>query len=292
MTLPSDENYLIKPEELGSILHPFFNTRVGIKMGELLLGFLRVNQLNKIHSDHCHLEKWKMTSAILADPRVNVRYEIHGAEHLEKMKNIGAFHTISNHPFGGLDGLMLIDIVSRVRSDFRVLVNGFLTRITGLSDIWIPVKPRVNKKDYVHDPMANISGLRMVAELIAAGHPVGMFPAGGVPHYDKTLKRPIEQEWQMNNIRIIKQSMVPVFPIAFAGDNTGMYFKLGEKFNYQVAALRLPKELLSKKGKVLNVYVGKPIMPEEIESYSDLKSLRKFLRSYTLGLLPQYQSII
>lgn len=287
----SDENYMIRTSDMAAT-YPFFDTYIGKGVARFLLSITGVNKLNKIHAKYCHLDKFEMTSAILSDPMVNVKYQLHGEEHLQKMKEMGAFYTISNHPFGGLDGVILIDIITRVRPDFCVLVNEILTKVTGLSDVWIPVSPPVNKKDYVHDPSKNIYGVRRVAECITSGRPVGMFPAGGVPIFNHELKRPVEQEWQMNNVRIMRRSTIPIFPIAFAGDNSRIYYRIGEKIGYHNAALGLPAEILKKKGTTIDVYIGDPIMPSEIKDFNDLKSLRSFLRKRTLGMLPSYKDLV
>lgn len=285
------KNYLMTTEDLGDF-HPFLKSYLGKGLGRILLELLGVQQLNKIHAEYCHLNQWEMTTAILKDRRVDVQYRVHGKEYLERMKEIGAFFTISNHPFGGIDGVILIDIITRIRPDFKVLVNDILTRVTGLKDVWIPVHPPIPAEGYIHDPSKNIFGLKMVVDDINKGIPVGMFPAGTVPEYNKQLKRPIEQPWNMNNIRIIHNSNVPLFPIAFDGNNSSWFFRIGELFNYQITSLQLPTEILRKKGKTIDVYVGAPIMPEEIVNFASLKSLRSFLFERTLGMLPSYQEII
>lgn len=281
-------NYLLTVDDLGEVLHPFFKNPMGRIMGRGLLSLLKVKDLNKIHDAYCHLKGTEVTKALLADPRINVTYTLNGAEHLDMMKDMGAFFTISNHPFGGIDGIILIDIMGKVRQDFKVLVNGFLNRITALSDYWIPVQPRVSKKNYVHDPTKNITGLRMVAQQIMDGHPVGMFPAGGVPHFNDQLGRPVEQLWQMNNVKIMKSGGVPLFPIMFAGDNSDRYYRFGRRHGYFAASILLPRETTNKRGRNVDVYVGAPIMPEEIDRCSDLKEVRELVMRRSLGLLPAY----
>lgn len=285
-------NFLVTVDDLGDILHPFFRSRIGRFLGKGLLSILKIKDLNRIHDAHCHLKGTEVTKAILADPRIDVTYTLHGSEHLELMKKMGAFFTISNHPYGGLDGIILIDIMGAVREDFKVLVNGFLNRITALNDYWIPVQPRINRKNYVHDPSKNISGVRMVTQQILEGHPVGMFPAGGVPHFNDEMKRPIEQLWQMNNVKIIKSAGIPIFPIMFEGNNSAGYFKFGKRYGYYPASILLPREITNKKGSNIDVYVGAPIMPEEMNEFHDLKSARELIMRRSFGLLPSYENVL
>lgn len=285
-------NFLVTVDDLGDILHPFFNKSIGKLVGKALLKALKVDELNKIHAEYCYLHGNAVTKALLSDSRINVTYTIHGKENLELMKEMGAFFTISNHPYGGIDGIILIDILGSVREDFKVLVNGFLNRITALKDYWIPVQPRVNRKDYVHDPTKNIFGIRRVAQQVEEGHPVGMFPAGGIPHFDPILRRPIEQPWQMNNVKIMRSAKIPVFPIMFEGNNSDRYFRFGRKHGYSSASILLPSEILNKKGRSIDVFIGEPIMSNDVAKATDLKALREMLMRRSLGLLPSYQEIL
>lgn len=286
------DGHLLTTEDLAELIHPFFDRKSGRAIGKALLRLLKIDRINQIHADYYHLGGAEFTSAILADKRVDVKYNVYGAEYLEELKKLDAFFTISNHAYGGLDGLILIDLVSRIRPDFKVLVNGFLTRITGLADSWIPVQPKIRKETYVHNPTKNIFGLRMVAEQIKNGHPVGMFPAGGTPQWSREHNRPLEEPWQLSNMRIIKSSPVPIIPIAFEGNNSRRYYRLGERFDYQIATVTLPSELLNKKRQTIDVFIGEPIQPDEIKALGNLKSIRKFVKRRTLGLIPSYQEII
>ena len=76
--------------------------------------------------------------AVLKD--IGVEYEVIGRERLEKLPD-GPFITISNHPYGSIDGVMLVDLFGHIRPDFKVMVNRFLSRIGTLSDNFICVTP-------------------------------------------------------------------------------------------------------------------------------------------------------
>lgn len=278
---------ILSVEDLRDEVHPFFGSKIGRLTGVGLMKALRVSELNEVHSDYTHLRGTELTTAVLQDPRVNVSYTIHGGEHLKALKKMGAFFTVSNHPFGGLDGLILLDIMLREREDFMVLVNGMLNKISALSKYWIPVKPIM--KDREHDPQKNISGLRMVADRVQGGHPVGMFPAGGLPHYQKRYGQPMEIPWKLNNVRIMKRAGIPVLPIMFEGNNSRRYYRFGERWGYDTASILIPRELFNKKGEEIEVYIGAPIMPDELSHHKDLSESRDYLMRQCLGILPSYK---
>ena len=283
-------NYLLTVDDLGELLSPFFNLKIGRVIGKSLIKVLRVDTLNKIHSDCVQYEKYDVPEAILRDKRVAVTYTLHNKEVLDNYAKEGPFFTVSNHPFGGLDGIILIDIMSKVRSDYMVLVNGFLRRITALNDFWIPVVPNSVRRE--HDPSKNINGIRLVANRLQEGHPVGLFPAGGLPHYNKLLGCPVEMTWKMSIIRMINMAQIPIIPIMFEGNNSKRYYRFGERYGYSSASLLIPKELVNKRGKNIDVYVGDPILPADILPFeSDLTSLRNYIMREALGVLPSYQSL-
>ena len=118
---------------------PFFKGRVGTWLGKLLIKCLRVDLVNKVHARNCHLRGAEFTSALLHDPIIDLSYEVHNKEILDHLPE-GAFVTVSNHPIGSLDGIMLIDIFASRRPDFKVMVNGILTkRWRIISYPWCPI---------------------------------------------------------------------------------------------------------------------------------------------------------
>ena len=123
---------------------PFFKGRVGTWLGKLLIKCLRVDLVNKVHARNCHLRGAEFTSALLHDPIIDLSYEVHNKEILDHLPE-GAFVTVSNHPIGSLDGIMLIDIFASRRPDFKVMVNGILTKIGAMEDNFISVVPDSHK---------------------------------------------------------------------------------------------------------------------------------------------------
>lgn len=71
---------------------------------------------------------------------LGVAYEVFNVEVLERLPE-GGFITVSNHPYGGIDGVVLVDLFGRIRPDYKVMVNKFLGRIETLKDNFICVTP-------------------------------------------------------------------------------------------------------------------------------------------------------
>lgn len=108
-------------------MSPFFNTGFGSWVGKLLIKWLEIDKVNQAHKNSCHLRGAAFTSALLRDPLIDLKYRLHGVELLDHLPE-GSFITVSNHPIGSLDGIMLIDIMAARRPDFKVMVMVFCRR--------------------------------------------------------------------------------------------------------------------------------------------------------------------
>lgn len=255
---------------------PFFKSRIGTWLGKLLIKWFSVDKVNRIHANHCHLRGAAFTSAILQDPLMDIKYQIHHAERLDTLPE-GVFITVSNHPVGSIDGIILIDIMATRRPDFCVMVNGILTNIEAMEDNFIPVKPDSNKKGA---DLRNVNGVRLSLERIKEGHPMGFFPAGAISFYDKQAKAIRDLPWTHSVIRLIRKTNVPVYPIHFDFANTRFFYWLG-RISWKIRTLRIPAEAFNKKEKVLDVYIGEPIDLRLIRQIQDDTELARFLYEKT-----------
>ena len=236
---------------------PFFKGRVGTWLGKLLIKCLRVDLVNKVHARNCHLRGAEFTSALLHDPIIDLSYEVHNKEILDHLPE-GAFVTVSNHPIGSLDGIMLIDIFASRRPDFKVMVNGILTKIGAMD------------------------GVRLSLQRLKEGHPMGFFPAGAISFYNKKEKQVRDLSWAHSVIRLVRKAKAPVYPVYFDFQNTHFFYWLGN-ISWQIRTLRIPTEAFNKRGKKADVYIGEPISPEEIAAIPEDKDLAEFLYKRTYG---------
>ncbi|PVZ08804.1 lysophospholipid acyltransferase family protein [Porphyromonas loveana] len=253
-----------------------------------LLKALKITDINAVHARHINLRGAAFAHAALTDPAINVSYRLHGAEHLEEMRKSGAFTTVSNHPFGSIDGIMLIDIIGSVRPDYSVLVNGFLSMISCLRDSFIPVAPPRGIAGGT-ESKNNVSGVKEVLHRLQAGQPVGFFPAGGISVYKGNRNRVMDSEWQASCAKMILASHAPVYPIFFSGRNSWYFHFLGW-LSWTIRTPRIPAELFNKRGHVFDVYIGEPIAPETIARFEKSpRELALFLYDRTYCLAPRRQ---
>jgi len=257
---------------------PFFKTWVGKPIGKLLLKWLGVANVNKVHENSCHLTGAAFTSSLLKDPLIDINYNVHNKELLSTLPE-GAFITVSNHPIGSLDGIMLIDIFASIRPDFKVMVNGILDNIGAMEENFISVKPDTQKTGA---NLQNMNGVRASLYQLKSGSPMGFFPAGAISFYRKDEKRILDMPWTHSVVRIIKKSNLPVYPVFFDCYNSKFFYWLGN-IDWRIRTLRIPAEVFNKKRRTLDVYIGKPIPPEKINEFSDETLLADYLYKCTYG---------
>mgnify|MGYP000473336649 CR=1 FL=1 len=199
-------------------------------------------------------------------------------EDLEKIPKEGTFITVSNHPFGGLDGIVLVRLLCKLRPDYKIMSNFLLKKIVPLQDYILGLDPEESKKD---------SNMRVIKEAIRHvidGKPLGIFPAGEVSSYQADSNHVEDKEWDSSVLKLVKMAKVPVIPIYFKGSNSLLFYLLG-MIHPVLKTIKLPSELLNKKNRVVKLRIGNPISVETQNTFHDIAQYGKFLRAktYLLG---------
>lgn len=277
---------LLSIEELSNA-SPIFRGCVGKKFAQSLLRLFRVEKVNQLYDNNYQYKGPEFASHILQD--IGVDYQVGGLENLNNLPE-GAFITISNHPYGSIDGIILVDLFAHINPDFKVMVNNFLSRIEPLNENFIAVTPTGKRREAA--TKESIAGVRNAIKQLKDGKPLGIFPSGAVS--DLSLKEGCirDREWQEAIIRLIKKARVPIVPVRFFDGNSKFYYNLG-LIDWKVRLLRLPSEVFNKRGEEVRVGIGSPILPQEQEGYSDINDYRTFLREsvYKMELPTDFEFI-
>ncbi len=249
------------------------------KLVNWLLHFLSVDKVNKVHANCCDTPGPEFTRRLLFD-EFKMTLRIDNEKVLDNLPE-GPFITISNHPFGALDGIALIHIIGSRRPEFKVLVNMFLNQITAMRPNFIAVDPLAS-----NDPAkraVSVNGIRQALRQLKDGNPVGFFPAGAMSK--TTLRHGLQDRpWQKSVLQIIHRAKVPVIPIFFHGGNSWWCNFLGHAC-WPARSLRLPAEVFRKVGTEMHISVGDPISPEQQAIYSSSpEALGLFFREKTYEL--------
>lgn len=283
---------LLELKELEMV--PLFRGRIGNALGRSVFRWFSVDKLNALYDRNAHITGPDFAAAVLKDLGISYQVGLAGLpvtgeaciEKVREMVGDGPFITISNHPYGSLDGVAIADLMGHIRQDYKIIVNKILARIKALESNFITVTPTGEERT---DPTAaSISGIRQAMLQLREGGGLGIFPSGAVS--DKSLKDGCvrDREWQEPIMRLIKKANVPVLPIRFFDGNSPLYYNLG-LIDWKVRLLRLPAEVFNKAGKPFRIGVGSIITPEEQKKYDDLGAFTAFLRSSVYEMaLPLY----
>lgn len=265
-------------------LVPVFRGKLGNTFGKWLFHCLSVDKLNDLYDRNAHIKGADFAAAVLKDLGVEYQLGFAGTslsreETIEKIRELvgdGPFITISNHPYGSLDGVAIADLMAHIRPDYKIIVNKILARIKALEQNFITVTPTGEER--TAPTAASISGIKQAMLQLKNGGGLGIFPSGAVS--DKSLKEGCirDRQWQEPIIRLIKKANVPVLPIRFFDGNSSLYYNLG-LIDWKVRLLRLPAEVFNKAGKPFRIGVGNLISPEEQKKISDIGAFSNFLRS-------------
>jgi len=253
---------------------------LGTFSGWLLMKILKISTLNKIYDRNKHLKDVEFLNAILDE--FQIKFEI-PEEDLKRLPKDGAYITISNHPLGGIDGILLLKLMLEREPDFKIIANFLLHRIDPMKPYIMPVNPFETHKD----AKSSVIGIKETLRHLSDGKPLGMFPAGEVSTY-KDGKLVVDKPWEEGAIKLIKKANVPVIPIYFHAKNSRLFYFLS-KLNDTLRTAKLPSELLTQKGRVIKVRIGKAISVNEQNEYAKIEDYSEFLRRKTYMLANPFE---
>ncbi len=252
----------------------------GTFSGWLLMKILKISTLNKIYNKNKHLSDVVFLNAILDD--LQIKFEI-PEEDLKRLPKDGAYITISNHPLGGIDGVLLLKMMLEREPNFKIIANFLLHRIEPLKKYIMPVNPFENHKD----AKSSVIGIKETFRHLSDGKPLGIFPAGEVSTY-KAGKLMVDKPWEEGAIKVIRKAQVPVVPIYFHAKNSRFFYLLS-KIHGTLRTAKLPSELFSQKHRAIKVRIGKPISVAEQNEYASIEEYSDFLRRKTYRLASPFE---
>ena len=244
-------------------------------LAALLMEVMKINQVNELFAQAQPKQGPDFVDAILEGCGVSIEFD---ERELRNIPKEGSFIAIANHPYGGIEGMVLLKMLCMVRPDAKVMANFLLKKIPNLADYFVAVNPFENI-----DHSSSISGLKNTLELLGNGTPIGIFPAGEVSTFKVDKQQVTDRMWHPVVGKIIAKAKVPVVPIYFHGNN-GLLFNLLSMIHPALRTAKLPSELFNKQGHTIKLRIGKPINVEDIPDANNPTKLLNFLRARTYAL--------
>lgn len=272
---------LVSAKEVAKAINTDKYGVLGTFSGWLLMKVLKISTLNKFYNRNKHLKEIEFLNAIVND--LDIKFEI-PEEDYKRLPKEGPYITISNHPLGGIDGVLLLKLMLEREPNFKIIANFLLHRIEPLKQYIMPVNPFENYKDV----KSSVVGLKETLRHLSDGKPLGMFPAGEVSSY-KDGKLMVDKPWEEGAIKVIRKAQVPVVPIYFHAKNSNLFYFLS-KMSSTLRTAKLPSEVFSQKHRVIKVRIGKPISVAEQNEYKTIDAYSDFLRKKTYMLANPFEN--
>jgi putative hemolysin len=248
----------------------------GVVIAKALMQIFRYNKLNRVYTHTYDNDPAVFINSVL--DHLDIRYDVPEKD-LENIPLTGPFITVSNHPFGGIDALILMKILARRRSDVKVMANFLLQKIDPLKHLIVPadaegksVAGKISRK-----------GMEEAMNHVREGHGLALFPAGEVSTYQSESGLITDMEWQEQILREVRMAEVPVVPVYFHGTNSRWYHILG-RIHPLLSTARLGSELFNKRHKVIRVRIGRSLSVSEQAGFGDIARFGRYLRARTYSL--------
>lgn len=219
----------------------------------------------------------------LATRYLNLRYVLPLSD-LENIPATGPVVVVANHPHGMADGLMFGDILTRRRSDARMVVNEQLSLCKEME----PWMIKVDVYDSSDSRRKNFSGIKQMLAWLKKGGCIGIFPAGSASSFSLKDRHVTDDAWNTNFAALVRKTKATVVPLFFPGRNS-LLFQGVSLLNRSARVALLPREVGRDGRRVHNIIVGKPISAGQLSQFETDEALVAHLRLRTYLLGQNYQ---
>ena len=204
-------------------------------------------------------------------------------DELARIPREGPVVLVANHPHGLVDGMILADMVGRVRQDYRILTRSILTGIDeSAANFMIPVP-------FPHEEDSQRKMIEMRAKAmdhLRAGGLVALFPSGVVASAQSMFGPAVEAEWNVFTAKMIRTSGATVLPVYFPGANSRWY-QMATRISPTLRQGLLLHEIVHSLDKPQRPVIGTPIAPADTAArIADPRAYMAWLREQTLALAP------
>lgn len=204
--------------------------------------------------------------------KLGLSIETINEELLDSIPETGSFIIVANHPLGGIEGMILTQLLKRHRPDLKVMTNELLSSIPEFSDVFIGV-------DVLNANQAqrNAKSMRLVAKHLGSGGALLVFPAGTVSHIKIPSLKIVDAPWTNMISRLARKYTAPVMPIYVEGRNS-LLFYLSAYIHKRLRTLLLPRAMVAKKGDLVKLHIGQPIPAKDIQRLREDSIAMSYIR--------------
>lgn len=242
-------------EEVLRKKNPTLSPLIRVPLVKYLKRIVHQDDINFYLHSFSHLSPIEFLRATLAQMQITYR-----AEGMEKLDPTGRYIFASNHPFGGLDGLMLADETYRHFGDVRLIVNDILMSVAPLSPLFVPINKHGRQ---------NADYSKHYNECLESSVPIITFPAGLCSRRIKGAV--VDLPWKTSFVKSAIASGRDIVPVFFDGRLSNFFYRLhsiraflGIKVNIEM--LYLVDEMFKQSGTHFDIIIGNPITNAELQN--------------------------
>lgn len=250
----------------------------GDYFARFLMYLLRYRKVNRVFERLSRKQGLEFIDALVTSLRLRTEYDM---EEVQRIPESGPVVVVSNHPLGGLEGLLLVRLLSGKRSDIKIIASQLFQRIDPVSDFFLEPNPFTGSPND-----SGYGGLKRAVKHVRDGGLLCLFPAGEAGTYDlsNVLRDKI---WRSDVVRFIKLE-VPVVPVLFQTGNLSSSNIFG-LLNSPLNQLRIPLRFFPRSAKTIHIRIGNPIRPGDQKKFSDVQKFGRYLRAKTYGMEARIQ---
>ena len=201
-------------------------------------------------------------------------------EQIARIPPKGPLVITSNHPHGLVDGMILGELIGRVRTDYKILTRSLLTGVAEIDQFMIPVP-------FPHEPDAlkkNLWMRKQAMDHLKNGGAVAIFPSGTVAASETMFGPIVERDWNPFTSKMIQRSKADVLPIFFPGANSRLY-QIANQISATLRQGLLLYEIAHAFNKPQSPVVGHVIKNDKLSQWSNNpRGFMAWLRAETLSL--------
>ena len=254
-------------------------TKVAITILDKVLGIHHLDKLYQTHELH-GLNKTQFASRLLQGMNIQVS----GVDELcGKIPQQGPVLIASNHPFGGIEGVILAWAIEQVRPDIKVLANKGLKIFPELSDYFIFTNP------LVENDKQNASSIRSCLKHLKNNGALLIFPAGRVSYFHQDSKRIADHKWNRLVASLTNRSEANFMTVFVSGQNSRLFYLLGRLY-YRLRMLMLPRELSNKRNARIQLSSSNSVASSAYKSTDNLEVQTQLMRAQSYLLDPLWQT--
>lgn len=205
---------------------------------------------------------------------------------LEQLSDQGRYLFVSNHPFGGMDGMMLCDELDKRFGSGRIIVNDILMNLKPLAPLFVPVnKHGRQNSDY----------LRFFREALASDDQIATFPAGLCSR--RIDGKVCDTKWKSSFVKNAIESQRDIVPVFFEGRLSNFFYNLssfrkriGIKANIEM--IYLPDEMFSQHGRHFDIHFGAPVPWQELAAAGSASHNAQRIREMVYAMAPETEQVL